>query len=143
MPYRYLEDIATADVAFEAWGATLEAMFIAAADATMNVMVGDLATIAPRATRILEVADEAIDLALFQFLQELIFYKDAECLLLRVQGVAIEEGPETVTVRAEAAGETIDREKHELLVDVKAVTLHRFVVERDAQGWVARVILDL
>ena len=47
MPYRYLEDIATADVAFEAWGDTLEEMFVAAADATMNVMVSDLDTIAP------------------------------------------------------------------------------------------------
>ncbi|HOV88133.1 MAG TPA: archease, partial [Syntrophobacteraceae bacterium] len=39
MPFRYIEDIATADVAFEAWGETLEDLCVAAADATMNVMV--------------------------------------------------------------------------------------------------------
>ena len=46
MPYSYLEDVATADVAFEASGGTLEAMFAAASDATMNVMVRDLSCIA-------------------------------------------------------------------------------------------------
>ena len=143
MPYRYRGDIATADAAFEAWGESREAMFIAAADATMNVMVGDLATIADRERRTIEVRDEALDLLLFQFLGELVFYKDAERLLLRARSVTIEEAPGGFTARAEAYGETIDRHKHELIVDVKAVTLHRFEVEQTAEGWIARVILDL
>ncbi len=45
MPYRYLEDIAKGDVAFEAEGRTVEEVFIASADATMAVMVEDLSTI--------------------------------------------------------------------------------------------------
>ena len=45
MPYRYLEDIATADVAFEARGKDLAELFMAAAEATMNVMVADLDSI--------------------------------------------------------------------------------------------------
>ncbi len=84
MPYRYLEDIATADVAFEAWGDTLEEMFVAAADATMNVMVSDLDTIARVEYRTLQATAEELDMLLFELLQELIFYKDAERLLLRV-----------------------------------------------------------
>lgn len=39
MPYRFLEDIATADIAFEARGETLEEVFTAVAEATMNVMI--------------------------------------------------------------------------------------------------------
>ena len=49
MAYRYLEDIAIADVAFEAWGKSREALFRAAAEATLNVMVGDLDSVAPKA----------------------------------------------------------------------------------------------
>jgi SHS2 domain-containing protein len=30
-----------------------------------------------------------------------------------------------------------------LIVDVKAVTLHRFIVERTPAGWRAAVILDI
>jgi SHS2 domain-containing protein len=143
MPYRYLDDIATADVAFEAWGATLEAMFVAAGDATMNVMVTNLETITPAERRTLEVAAEEIDMLLFGLLQELIFYKDAEQLLLRVAGVQITDRDGERRLTAEAYGETLNPEKHDLVVDIKAVTLHRFKVEQTSRGWETLVILDI
>ena len=55
-PYRYLEEIATADVAFEAWGATREEAFLAAADATLNTMVEEIGTVAPRERRIFSLS---------------------------------------------------------------------------------------
>ena len=45
MDYRYIDDLATADIAFEATGASLEKVFIAASDATMNVIIEDLESI--------------------------------------------------------------------------------------------------
>lgn len=143
VPYRYLEDIATADVAFECWGETLEELFIAAADATMNVMVEDLNSIAARKHRKISVNAEALDLLLFQLLQELIFYKDAEKLLLRIPEVHIQRRKNDFTLSAKAYGEELNPAKHELLVDVKAVTLHRFQVEKTSSGWKATVILDI
>ncbi|MCS6805449.1 MAG: archease [Acidobacteriota bacterium] len=143
MPYRYLEDIATADVALEAWGDTLEELFIAAADATMNVMVSDLNTIHDQVRRTISVESHALDLLLFRFLQEFVFYKDAEQLLLRAQRVVIRQDGERHTAEAQVYGERLDPSKHELVVDVKAVTLHRFQVERTARGWQAQVILDI
>jgi SHS2 domain-containing protein len=143
MPYRYLEEIATADVAFEAWGASIEEVFIAAADATMNVMVQELATIAARVRRPLSLEAEAPDMLLFALLQELIFFKDAEQLLLRVCRVRIEPGPNGWVLSADSYGEPIDRAKHDLIVDVKAVTLHRFQLQQVPEGWRASVILDI
>jgi SHS2 domain-containing protein len=143
MPYRYREDIATADVAFEAWGDSLEEMFVAAADATMNVMITDLDSIARVDRRTLRVTAEEVDLLLFALLQELIFYKDAERLLLRLPDVKIEERTGQLWLSAEAYGEEINPARHELIVDVKAVTLHRFRVKPTAGGWEALVILDI
>jgi SHS2 domain-containing protein len=143
VPYRYLDDIATADVAFEAWGDTPAAMLVAAGDATMNVMVADLAAIGRETRRSIELREETMEFVLFALLGELIYYKDAECLLLRFDTVAIEEEEGRLVVRAEASGEAIDRSRHELLVDVKAVTFHRLAVEDAAEGWRARVILDI
>jgi len=143
MPYRYLEDIATADVAFEALGGTLEEALVAAADATMNVMVQDLDTIADQERRHVQVEAEAPDMLLFELLQELIYYKDAEQLLLRVPAVRICHEADRVRLSAEAYGERLDPERHELIVDVKAVTLHRFRVEQTPGGWRAFVILDI
>jgi len=143
MPYRYLPDIAIADVAFQATADSLEGLFLAAADATMNAMVADLEAIGATETRILQVQDPEPDMLLFQLLQELLFYKDAERLLLRVREVRIEARPDGYSLKAEASGETIDPSRHDLLTDVKAVTLYRLRVARAEPGWEATVVLDV
>jgi SHS2 domain-containing protein len=143
MPYRYLEDIAIADVAFEAWGKTREEMFIAAADALMNVMVAELATIRAIDKVEFRLENEALDMLLFNFLNELIFHKDARQLLLRATSVAFSEADSHFTLHAKAAGERLDPARHPLIVDVKAVTLHRFRVEETAEGWWTEVVLDI
>ena len=143
MPYRYIPDIAIADVAFEAWGGTLEELFVAAADATMNVMVADLATVAERLARTIRVEDTEVDMLLFQLLQELIFLKDAERLLLRVKAIEIRSIDGLFTLEAVARGEELDPARHDLVVDVKAVTLHRYRVNKTPGGWEAAVILDI
>lgn len=143
MPYRYLPDIATADTAFEATGATREEMFAEAADALTNVMVEDLATV--RTVQELEIAleHEELDLLLFAFLQELVYYKDARRLLLRPASLAIAEVNGTLKLRAVLQGEEIAPDRHPMVVDVKAVTLHRFAVEHRGGTWQATVVLDI
>ena len=143
MPYRYLDDIAIADVAFEAWGITLEEMMLAASDATINVMIANPDSIGAVESRKFELKDSQLDLLLFQLLQELIFYKDAENLLLRVRALQLLAVPGEFAAVAEAQGERIDPAKHDLLVDVKAVTLHRLKVEAIFRGWRATVVLDV
>jgi len=143
MPYKYLGDIAVADVAFEATGATLEELFIAAADATMNVMVAELSTIERQEEVRFSVEHPELELLLFNFLNELLFFKDARRLLLRVESVTIVTHPALLTLEAVARGERLDPARHAQLVDVKAVTLHRFRVERTERGWQATVILDI
>jgi len=49
----------------------------------MNAMIDNLDAIALQETRELQLDNEALDLLLFNFLQELIYYKDSELLLLR------------------------------------------------------------
>jgi SHS2 domain-containing protein len=143
MPYEYLDDVAIADAAFRAWGQTPEEMFSAAADAVTNVMVADLETVSPEEQLTIELQSDAMDMLLFELLQELVFYKDARQLLLRVPRIRILQGDGLYTLSAEAFGESINPEKHELIVDVKAITLHRFSVEETSGGWEARVIVDV
>jgi len=143
MPFTFLDDIATSDAAFEATGRTVEELFVAAADATMNVMVADLNTIAKKEFRTIRVEADALDMLLFELLQELIFFKDAERLLLRVPEVRIDSTDDHFVLSAEAYGEELDAQVHDLVVDVKAVTLHRYRVEKTGRGWEAMVILDI
>jgi SHS2 domain-containing protein len=142
MSYRYLEDMALADVAFRAAGASREALFAAAADAVAGTMVENLATIRETETVSLHLEEPALDLLLFSFLSEVVYLKDARRLLLRPRSIAITgEGP--CVLRAVLAGEAIDPRRHPLLTDVKAVTLHRLSVERTEGGWQATVVLDV
>ena len=143
MPYKYLDNIAIADAAFEAWGDTLEEMFRAAAAAAMNVMVADLDAIGDRVQKTIELQDNALDMLLLNFLQELIFYKDAEQLLLRIKNVAIKHEKNHYSLTAAAYGEPADPQKHDLVVDVKAVTLHRLKVEKTPHQWRSTVVLDI
>lgn len=143
MPYEFLEEVATADIAFRAWGRDLKEVFLASADATMNVMIEDLDSIAPVERRELAVESETLEMLLFNFLQELIYYKDAETLALRVREVGIDEKDSLYRLGAIAWGERLDPGRHRFRVDVKAVTLHRFRLEKTATGWEAFVILDI
>jgi SHS2 domain-containing protein len=143
MPYEFLEDMATADIAFRAWGADLAETFVAAADAVMNVMVEELDAIQGREERQLSAEHEALDLLLFDFLQALVYYKDAEQLMLRVGQVRVEERNGHYYLTAVARGERLDPGRHRPRVDVKAVTLHRFSLQQSARGWDATVILDI
>jgi SHS2 domain-containing protein len=143
MPYEFLEDVAMADIAFRAWGNDLEETFVAAAHAVMNAMVEDLDAIQPRQERRLTMEHEALDMLLFNFLQELIYYKDAEQLLLRIQQLRIDDTNRPYTLQATAVGEQLDSDRHRMRVDVKAVTLHRFSLAQTDRGWETLVILDI
>jgi protein archease len=143
MPYGYLEEIGTADIAFEATGADLAELFTEAADATTNVMIDNIESIQPRHTREIELSNDKLDMLLFDLLQELIFLKDAERFLLRLREVRITGRDGNYRLKATAQGEALDAERHHQRADVKAVTLHDFVVERTQNGWKAKVLLDI
>ena len=143
MPYHYLEEIGTADIAFEATGRDLPELFRDAADATMNVMIDNIDAIQPVQKRQIELSNDMLDMLLFDFLQELIFLKDAERLVLRTREVQIAERDENYFVKATAEGEPLVAERHHQRADVKAVTLHDFSVEEIDGEWKARVLLDI
>ena len=143
MPYHYLEDVGTADIAFEATGRDLPELFTAAADATMNVMTDNLDAIESRETRQIELSSDKIDMLLFDFLQEFIYFKDARRLLLRVCQMQIDHKDEGYLLKAKVAGEQLDDTRHQQRADVKAVTLHGFSVEKHGDNWKARVLLDI
>ena len=143
MPYHYLEDIGTADIAFEATGRDLSELFTSAAKATMNVMMENLDAIEPRETRRIELKNDEVDMLPFDFLQELIYFKDAERLLLRVREIRMEEKEGAYSLKATTTGEPLDAGRHQQRADVKAVTLHDFRAEKTEGGWKARVLLDI
>ena len=143
MPYRYLEGLTSADIAFEATGKTVEEMFESAGIAVLGTMVRDPKNIKPSTKMKIEKTAPDIGKLLFDFLDELIFLKDAEQMFFsefraRISG---KEGAYSLTV--EARGEKIDPKKHDIAIDAKAVTMHKFEVKQTEKGWRAQVIIDV
>ena len=143
MPYRYIDEIATADVAFEATGASLEELFTSAAEAAINVMVEEPERVERKKKVDVRLSNEEADMLLFDFLGALIYYKDAKKLLLRVDGIRITEGADGYSLEAALSGEELDPKRHPLGADIKAVTLHMFSLTRTEDGWRATAVLDI
>lgn len=141
MPFKFLEEIAIADVAFEATATSLEQLFVECARATEETQVG-LVGVLPKIKKQITLENEKIDQLLFDWLAELIYYKDAEALLFSKFDVKIKKN-KIYKLVATVSGEKIDPVRHELRNDVKAVTYYKFEVKQTTEGWFARVVLDI
>lgn len=140
MTYKFIDH--TADVAFKAKGKTLEELFESCALATEQTMVKDLKTIKHKTRKSIKLKAKNPEELLFNFLQELIFLKDAKLLLFSKFKIKIKQEKELI-LNAVVYGEKLNPKKHELLVDVKAVTLHMYKVEKVKNYWHAFIILDV
>lgn len=139
--FQYLEDIATADVAFEARGSTLEELFVQCALATFEAML-DTKKVRGKIEKMIELENEDPEELLYDWLTEIISLKDSESLALGAFEVKLEKN-RTNRLHAKVRGEKINPERHELRSDVKAVTYHLFKLRRDKGGWIATVVLDI
>lgn len=140
--FRFIEDVAVADIAFEAQGKDLAEVLASAGQAVTATMVKELGSVRPAVERRFDVEGHDAEQLAHRFLQEVVYLKDAERLLLAEFDVGIQEGS---PLRAEvvARGEPLDPARHEQVVDVKAVTWHRFRVERTTKGWRLFAVLDI
>ena len=133
----------TADVGFTIEARTLNELFKGAAILTFEVMT-NLKKINPIIVKTVEIESETIEKLLFDFIDELIFLKDVEYMLFSEFHVKVAEQKKgKATLKAELLGEEIDPKKHELRVDVKAVTLHHFYLKKENSMYKASIILDI
>lgn len=143
MKFRLLPDIATADVAFEACGKTIEELFENCGSALEETMV-DTETVSPITKHQLPMTNDRIEDLLYDFLSELIFLKDRDGLLFSKIKVKISNLPTTnYQLLATLYGEPIDPSRHHLRADVKAVTKHLFKIEKKKERYQATIVLDI
>jgi SHS2 domain-containing protein len=136
-PFRVLEH--TADVGFEAWGATREEVFSNAARALEDLMV-DLASIESRREVPIEVEGEDAPSLLVNWLSQILYLFDAEGWVFRDFDI---RRLEDRSLEAVARGEPFDRARHAVKLQVKAITYHQLALGQTAEGWRARVYVDI
>ena len=140
--YKILHDLSWADIAFEAYGKNYDELFNNAAEATFAQMV-DLKTVKPKVKKNITLSLETIQGLLFDFLSELVYLKDTFYIVFSKFDTKIKESKGKFELKATISGEEINPKRHKLGVDVKAITMHHFNIEKTKEGYKATVILDV
>ena len=140
MSFKYIEGVAMAEAAFEAEGKDLKELFESCADAFIDTSANPK-TIKPEIKKEIKIKGKDIDELLFNFLEELVFIKDADAMVFNK--VNVDEISET-ELKATITGDKIKvGSEQELRADVKAITMHMFKIEKTDKGWKAFVIMDI
>jgi len=137
LPFRILEH--TADIGFEAFGATVEEVFSNSARALVSLIVDPLSIVPCDATTI-HVESSGAENLLVNWLSEILYFFDAEGRVFRDFDVQLIDGKSLTAV---ARGERFDRARHQVNVQVKAITYHQLVLEQTQEGWHSRVYVDI
>lgn len=123
---RYILVDHTADMMVKAFGDTLEECFGNAAYALFDqtVDLSGIGTSEEVDVRVTGIDDED---RLYSFLSEMLFIEDCDNLILKEFDVKF-EGDDVV---CHAKGETLDRTRHRVRSEVKAVTYHMMDIDRE------------
>ena len=140
--FRFLEEIALADIAFDAEGGSIEEVFRGATQALLESMATP-STVAETWERTIERSDVDPSELLFDWLSEVVYWKDAAGVVFREAPLTLTQENDAWLLRARLIGAPVDQETQELHADVKGVTKHLYELKQTSDGWQARVVLDV
>lgn len=142
MPYKFIEGLTTADVAFEARGKALNELFESAGMAVFDIMANPN-KVEKKIIKKFSIEENNLENLMFKFLDEILFFKDSEALVFNSCKVDVNEKNSSFILAATLNGDSIDYKKQELKVDPKAITMHKFEVKKEKEGYLARVVVDI
>jgi SHS2 domain-containing protein len=143
MDYEIIHDMTSADLAVRIKGATPSELFVNAGNTLMSELTDDISMISRRVRVNGEIRNNELDMLYFEFLNEFLFYKDSQSLLLLPESVEVTNESGTYICRYTLAGEIIDRARHNFRVDIKAVTLHGLKVYEHHGTFTAITVFDV
>jgi SHS2 domain-containing protein len=131
----------TADLGLRIRGHDLDDLFRTAAEGLFDAIVSNRDAVRDvEAETVALRGEEPADL-LAAWLNELIFRSETRHRLYARFDVHL--GDQGRSLEATIAGEPIDRDRHILDHEVKAVTHHGLTIRREGQQWMAELILDI
>lgn len=143
MDYEIIHDMTSADLAVRIKGATLTELFVNAGNTLMSELTEDISMISRKVRVTGEIRNNDLDMLYFEFLNEFLFYKDSQDLLLLPETVQVTKESGTYLCSFTLAGEPIDRTRHRFKVDIKAVTLHGLKVFEHYGTFIAVTVFDV
>jgi SHS2 domain-containing protein len=136
-PFEILEH--PSDLGIEARGATMAEAFRNAALGLVSVIAGS-SKITSCEERVISLVALDRENLLVRWLTEILFLYDAEKFLTADAKFEIINN---TSLKATILGQKYDSMKHELNLDIKAITYHKLMVEKLDDIWIARVFVDI
>ena len=129
----------TADIGIEVWGDTKEEALAATVESMFD-LIADNDSVAAREEKTFSVSGADTADMLINLLREALYLFHGDSWLCKTCEI-MEMAEENITARLR--GEPYDAKKHQLKMEIKAVTYHTLKIEKREQGWRARVIFDV
>ena len=141
--FHFLDDVATADLAFDASGDSLQELFQAATGAVLEALA-DPMTVESTWQQTIERTDEDLAELLFDWLSDLVYWKDAAGVVFSRSELTLSpQGNDGWTLKGVLYGEPVNGSRQTLRADIKGVTKHLYRVVKDGERWTTRVVLDV
>ena len=131
--YKFIDH--TADVAFEAYGKDLAELLVNASYAFYEAFV-DTDKLKVTEERVIEIEAEDVEMLLYKWLNELLYLLDTEFFAAKEVSAEVNENSARGTLKGGKITSIMVK------VEPKAITLHKFKVERN-DGWKAFVVIDI
>ena len=130
MDYEVLDNITSADIAVAVTGDNINELFMKGGIALVSEMTDYPGKIIEKVRRSGSLSHPELELLFFQFLNEILFYKDAEGVILKPINVGIELSGGEYTCTYIFSGELINESLCGFRVDIKGVSLHHLRIEK-------------
>jgi len=134
----------TADVQVRSWGSSLEEAFSQTAYSLMATITPNLKKIIPKVERELTVQAEDKEALLFDFLSEFLYIFDVDELVFnQIYVRSIEKFKDKYKLRATLIGEKFNLDKHEIGIEVKAITYSFLNIEEKHESIIIDIVFDI
>lgn len=140
--FRFLEEVAWADIGFEAEGESVEEVFRGATQALLESMANPI-TVSGGWERAIQQRAVDPSALLFDWLSEVVYWKDAAGVVFREAPLTLTRDGEVWLLRARLIGAPVDQQTQELHADVKGVTKHLYDLKQTGERWKVCVVLDV
>jgi len=134
----------TADVQVRSWGSSLEEAFSQTAYSLMATITPDLKKIIPKVERKIKIKAEDKEALLFDFLSEFLYIFDVDELVFsQIYVSKIEKLNDNYKLQATLKGEKFDLNKHEIGIEVKAITYSFLNIEEKHESTIIDIVFDI
>ena len=129
----------TADLGIHVFGTDPVELFANAAFATFDMLTEIDSLKSLKTTNLKVTGDDWSDLMVNWLRELLYFWNGKELLVKTVQILALSEKELSANVELDP----FDPDRHEIKIEIKAVTYHQIQVSEGPKGWEAKIIFDI